>query len=157
MNGYTQPGSARPRSSNLAIQLQKQSHNLRKFAGREGGKRTLNQGDTQDAARAPAQVTQPLNFKNSHTTFANSQVRKGASADSIMATLKLPRAPPLNEPGHSPFKTATQPQQIRRSGRGQAQTQSWRHSSCCARPRSSNLAIQLQKQSHNLRKFAGLE
>ena len=106
MNGYTQPGSARPRSSNLAIQLQKQSHNLRKFAGREGGKRTLNHGDTQDAARAPAQVTQPLNFKNSHTTFANSQVRKGASANSLMRTLKMLRAPPLKYPSHSTSKNS---------------------------------------------------
>src|SRR5882724_5136151 len=177
MNGYTQPSqirrsgrgqahtqsgrhsrrSARPRSSNPATQLQKQSHNLRKFAGREGGKRRLNHGDTQAAARAPAQVTKPLNFKNSHTTFANSQVRKGASALSTLLTFKTQRAPPLNEPSHSPFKTVTQPQQIRRSGRGQAQTQSRRHSSCCARPRSSNQATQLQKQSHNLRKFAGQE
>src|SRR5882724_5089619 len=124
MNGYTQPGSARPRSSNPATQLQKQSHNLRKFAGREGGKRRLNHGDTQAAARAPAQVTQPLNFKNSHTTFTNSEVGKGASAHSIMGTLKLLRAPPLKEPSHSTSKTVTQPSQIRRSGRGQAHTQS---------------------------------
>src|SRR5882724_3732509 len=86
---------------NQATHLSKQPHNLSKFAGREGGKRKLNHGDTQDAARAPAQVTQPLNFKNSHTTFANSQVGKGASANSIMATLKMQRAPPLNEPSHS--------------------------------------------------------
>jgi hypothetical protein len=35
----------------------------REFAGGEGGKRKLNHGDTQDAARAPAQDPIPLNLE----------------------------------------------------------------------------------------------
>src|SRR5882724_7489762 len=85
----------RPRSMNPVTQSLAQPFKLREFAGREGGKRKLNHGDTQDAARAPAQVTQSLTLWPNHSSLENSQVGKGASANSIIVTLKMLRAPPL--------------------------------------------------------------